>query len=221
MRKNGKIICCENCKKDVYKPLGELKRSKKHFCSAICANEFQSRNKVEFSCKICSSKFLKSAGDLVKSEKRNHKIQYCSIACRNSDAKRMTEKAQKMNEIQFNKVGLNKLEIAGREWLEALGFLHNVDFFEQVLLFDKFCVDVYFPKFNLVVQFDGNYWHSKPKRQKLDISQDAYLTKAGLRVFRITDIEMKTKDVNLFYSKLSQFIFTFNPNISQSKIIFK
>ena len=123
-----------------------------------------------------------------------------------------------MNKIQFYKTGLNKLETAGREWLQVLGFIHNVDFFEQVLLFDKFTVDVYFPKYLFVVKFDGYYWHSKPKRIQLDISQDAYLNKAGLRVFRITDIEMKSKDFSLFQSKMNEFLTCFNPNLNGTQI---
>ena len=153
--------------------------------------------------------------------KRGHTVQYCSIECRNNDTERMTEKAQVMNQIQLEKQGLNKLEKAGRYWLQSLGFILNVDFFEQVLLFDKFCVDVYFPKFNLAVQFDGEYWHKQPNRKKLDISQDAYLQKAGLKVFRITDVEMKSKNVDLFHKKMTDFLFAFNPNLQQSKIVFQ
>jgi len=221
MIKNGKIVCCSQCKKEVYKPLGALLRSKNHFCNTTCANKFQKQIKIKFECKVCNSEFEKYSSDLTKAERRNHKIQYCSIECRNNDKARMTEKAQSMNEIQFNKKGLNKLEIAGREWLQALGFIHNVDFFEQVLLFDKFTVDVYFPKYLFVVQFDGFYWHSKPKRVKLDSSQDAYLNKAGLRVFRITDIEMKSKDYSLFKSKMNEFLTSFNPNLNGTQITWK
>ena len=221
MVRNGKNIDCNQCGKTTYKPLGEIKRSKNHFCSSDCAMAFQKRNQVQFSCKICNSKFTKPKSEVVKSLKRGHQIQYCSISCRNADSQRMTEKAQSMNMIQFDKSGLNKLEISGREWLQSLGFVLNVDFFEQILLFDKFCVDVYFPKFNLVVQFDGEYWHNQPKRMQLDISQDAYLQKAGLRVFRITDKQMKSKNVDLFHKKMTDFIFAFNPNLQQSKIVFQ
>jgi very-short-patch-repair endonuclease len=219
MIKNGKIVCCSQCEQEVYKPLNIILRSKNHFCSPTCANDFQKRNKVSFECKTCQKEFHKSKSELTKAESRNHKIQYCSIDCRNKDTARMTQKAQSMNEIQFNKKGLNKLEIAGREWLQALGFIHNVDFFEQILLFDKFTVDVYFPKYLFVVQFDGFYWHSKPKRVKLDSSQDAYLNKAGLRVFRITDIQMKSKDYSLFQSKMNEFLTAFNPDLNRTQIV--
>lgn len=132
----------------------------------------------------------------------------------------MTEKAHIMNRIQLNKNGLNKLELAGRNWLENMGFVRNVDFFEQVLLFDRFTVDAFIPKYNLVVQFDGEYWHKKPKRVKLDISQDAYLTKCGMTVYRITDKEMKSKDFELFQKKQVDFLVKLNPVLSNVKFSF-
>ncbi len=221
MRKNGKIIQCANCETDVYVPQYRLLRSKNHFCSTDCANSFQKRNKLKFVCKTCKEDFYISKSDAEKAEKRNHKKQYCSIHCRNNDKESMTKKAQKMNLAQLNKNGLNKLELIGREWLENLGFVLNIDFFEQVLLFEKFTVDVFIPKYNLVIQFDGEYWHNKPKRKQLDISQDAYLKKCGLNVFRITDREIKTKDINLFQVKTTELLSKLNPLISQQNISFK
>jgi len=35
-KRTGRIISCEYCGKEVYKPLSELKKSKKHFCSLEC-----------------------------------------------------------------------------------------------------------------------------------------------------------------------------------------
>ena len=42
-----------------------------------------------------------------------------------------------------------------------------------------------------IIQWDGVYWHNKPKRKNLDISQDAYLKKCGYNVLRITDKQIK------------------------------
>jgi len=195
MRKNGENKPCDNCGVSIYLPKSRLKRAKNTFCSKDCYDKHQSRNKIVFDCKICGEKFSLSKGEVEKATKRGHKKLYCSLVCRNNDKHRMTEKAQAMNEVQRNKTGPNKLELAGRHWLtESLGFIKDVDFKEQVLMFDKFCVDVAFVNIKLIVQFDGEYWHQKPKRKKLDESQDAYLNKCGYTVFRVTDKEMYCKD---------------------------
>jgi very-short-patch-repair endonuclease len=185
---------CANCTKDVEVKKSRVEKSKNIFCNKVCHDQYQSRNKVSFNCVVCKKEFKTSPSYLVKADKRNHTIQYCSIQCRDNDKERMTEKAQNMNSIQLNKKGLNKLEMAGREFLQNLGYKLNIDFKEQVLLFDKFCVDAVCEEMKLVIQFDGEYWHTNPKRKKLDDSQDSYLTKAGYKVFRITDKEMYSKD---------------------------
>jgi very-short-patch-repair endonuclease len=86
------------------------------------------------------------------------------------------------NEVQQHKVGPNKLELAGRSILTELG----CEFREQVLLCEKFLVDVLLPT-NIIVQWDGIYWHTEPRRAALDRSQDAYLKKCGYQVLRFTD----------------------------------
>ena len=71
--------------------------------------------------------------------------------------------------------------------LENIGVRFN----EQVLMFGKFLVDVLLKDKKIIIQWDGEYWHNKPKRKKLDKSQDAYLSKCGYIVLRITDKQIK------------------------------
>jgi very-short-patch-repair endonuclease len=83
----------------------------------------------------------------------------------------------------------------GREILLSLGIKN---FNEQVLMFDKFLVDVLIPDKNLIIHWDGHYWHSKPRRILLDKSQDAYLEKCGYKVLRITDLEIKNNKERVY-----------------------
>jgi very-short-patch-repair endonuclease len=205
-KKNGEILKCANCGNEKYFALHRIERSENLFCCFTCANEYQSRNKVKLECKTCHQPFSVSTSSLKKAHTRGHEVQHCSIACRNNDTARMTEKAQSMNKVQLEKNGLNKLELFGREWLQTLGFRLNEDFFEQVLLFDKFTVDIFMPRERLIIQFDGDYWHSKPKRKQLDISQDAYLRAAGYKVFRISDSTFKSNSVDDYKNCMSGFI---------------
>lgn len=180
-RRIGRYIKCELCGKEVYKAKVFLK-PKHHFCSIGCANKFQGRNKLIFVCKICSKEFKRS-----KSILKDRNPLYCSWSCRLKDKEHLKKNAINGNIAQQEKEGLNKLELKGREILQKIG----VKFREQVLMFDKFLVDILILNKKLIIQWDGSYWHNKPKRSKLDISQDAYLKKCGYKVLRITDKQIK------------------------------
>jgi len=103
--------------------------------------------------------------------------------------------------VQQRKKGLNKLELAGRKILQEIG----VEFNEQVLMFDKFLVDVLLKNIPFIIQWDGTYWHNKPKRKALDKSQDEYLRKCGYKIIRITDVQIKT-DRDYVYEHLTKTI---------------
>ena len=186
-RKTGKVFECEWCGRKVYKPKS-LQREHK-FCSKECANKWQARNKIEFICKICGKKFKWS-----KSRIKNHNPLYCSWECRLKDKEHIRKNAIKGNLVQQSKKGLNKLELAGRKILQDLG----IGFNEQVLMFDKFLVDILLKDSPIIIQWDGVYWHSKPKRKKLDISQDAYMKKCGYKVIRFTDEDIKNNKKKVY-----------------------
>lgn len=90
------------------------------------------------------------------------------------------------------KMKMSSIEKIGYEILDEIG----IPYFRQHLIGEKFCVDAFIPSNNLVIQFDGDYWHGntekfpvldarQKKRVKLDISQDAYMKTCGYRVLRI------------------------------------
>lgn len=47
--------------------------------------------------------------------------------------------------------------------------------------------DFYVPSVNLVIEFDGKYWHSLPAMIKRDERKDEYLTEHGYRISRVTE----------------------------------
>lgn len=71
--------------------------------------------------------------------------------------------------------------------LKAKGLL----FERQKTIGNKFTVDVYIPKLNLIIECDGDYWHNLPNNKRRDISKDAYLKKCGFDVLRLTGTEIK------------------------------
>ncbi len=193
-RKTGKVVNCENCGMDIYKSKSNLDRAKNNFCSKECANEYQGRNKVKFICKTCLEEFRRSKSRVIYDN-----TTYCSMLCRNADKERMLENSIKGNLANLKKNGLNSLEKKGSLILNELGVIHET----QVLMFNKFTVDVLIEELKLVIQWDGEYWHSKPKRIALDKSQDAYMEKCGYIVLRITDEQIKN-DLNGVYDLIKK-----------------
>jgi len=60
----------------------------------------------------------------------------------------------------------------------------------QKVINNRFIVDVYIPSLNLVVEADGNYWHSLERTKKRDKAKNAYLTKCGFNLLRLTETEI-------------------------------
>lgn len=194
-RITGKIIKCEYCSKEVYKCKTFLTKNKNLFCSKDCSNKFQGKNKLIFICKICNSQFRWS-----KSRIKDNNPTYCSIQCRNKDDN-WKFFAIRGNLIQQQKKGLNKLELAGQKILKDLGII----FKEQILIGEKFLVDVFIPDKNIIIQWDGDYWHNKAKRKLLDLSQDSYMKKCGYNVIRFWESEVK-KNPDIVKQKIKEIV---------------
>lgn len=193
-RKTGKQLECGMCSKIIYVSKSSLEKRQNHFCSRKCANNYQAKDKLKFVCKTCNKDFFWS-----KSRIKEHNPTFCSIDCRNQDEDWYKNAVIYGNIVQQRKKGRNKLELLGKSILDTM----EVSFDEQVLLFDKFLVDVYLPNHNVVIQWDGDYWHGHPsklkngkpdarqeKRMKLDRSQDAYMKKCGITVIRFWENEV-------------------------------
>lgn len=69
----------------------------------------------------------------------------------------------------------------------------------QKLINGKFIVDAYIPSLNLIIEADGDYWHSLPKIVKKDKAENAYLTKCGFDLLRLSEMEINN---NNFKEKL-------------------
>jgi very-short-patch-repair endonuclease len=188
-RKTGRERKCGTCGKAIWvTPAAE---KPVNYCSVSCFNEAQSR-KIEYVCKTCGSLFGLSPS-LAAADGRNPT--YCSIECRTACPEWKRNAVIAGNLAQQNAKEPTSLERAGCALLDALG----VEYKTQVLICDKFTVDVFVPSRNLVIQWDGDYWHgyggAKDERQKkrvrLDMSQDAYMRKAGFTVLRFWEHEVK------------------------------
>lgn len=77
----------------------------------------------------------------------------------------------------------------------------GVLFEKQKTINERFLVDVYIPSFNLIVECDGDYWHSLKKNQMRDKAKDAYLAECGFDLLRLSEMEIKN---GKFIKKLKQ-----------------
>lgn len=96
---------------------------------------------------------------------------------------------------QSHKKGYTSIEKKLYKYLELI----KIDFNSQYLINNHFVVDTYIPKLNLVIEADGNYWHSLDKNKKADKSRNAYLLKCGYKLIRLTETEINN---NSFIDKL-------------------
>lgn len=75
------------------------------------------------------------------------------------------------------------IEIAVYEKLRGMA----VDFIEQYSIGHKYRVDAFVPSRNLVIECDGDYWHSLPYALAKDPIKDKYLTERGYKVMRLPE----------------------------------
>lgn len=94
---------------------------------------------------------------------------------------------------------LTTCERLGYAMIDGMG----LRFTRQHMVDGRFCVDAYLSDQNVVIQFDGDYWHGNPakyptldkrqqKRVQYDRSQDAFMVASGIRVFRFWHSELHT-----------------------------
>lgn len=194
VRRVGSTVACGWCGTSVYRCPSEAKRIA--FCSVDCHNKHQGRRKAEYACKTCGGDFKLSPSVEVM---RGRLPLYCSLNCRTKCPEWHRNAVIAGNLKQQHSKEPNRLEKAGAEILRAIG----IAFSEQVLIAEKFCVDVALHGCKTVVQWDGDYWHGfradgdtrpfdqrQAKRVALDRSQDAYMRACGYTVLRFWEHEV-------------------------------
>ena len=91
------------------------------------------------------------------------------------------------------KRGFTSIEIKIYSELARLDLIFD----KQKLINGRFLVDAYIPSLNLVIEADGDYWHSLDWAVRNDKRKNAYLRKCGYQVLRIPEHEILDKGFNL------------------------
>jgi len=175
------MVHCVYCGKEIIKPKRFVDKFKKSFCSRECQILYQKKSKIKKKCIVCGKDFWISPSKT--------KSNCCSHKCANLIN----------NQKQQNKNGLNKLEKEGQKILLSLG-LNKINFQEQKII-EGFLVDVFVPKYNLIIEWDGDYWHYNPlkfnlpdSRQRKKIGYDklfnSRLSQLGYKILRFWESEV-------------------------------
>lgn len=190
---------------DNWKKTGELSKARakpmpRHACS-ICGESFRRRHSNRrpdaklYCSKLCSDR----AKSLVRGE--SHKLySSVSVICQWCDKAFITKKVHFLNPGRgrfcskacsgaysvFTQDGRrSSIEFA----VEAELTRRDIGFVPQKKMAHFIC-DFYVPHLNLVIECDGDYWHSKPEVAERDKRKDAWLTSHGQKIVRLSEHEI-------------------------------
>lgn len=176
-RLNGWNKRCEVCSAP-FRVTPSQKQSR--FCSQACMlvwrgpilrdKNYKPHLHVELKCEWCNGRFKRHKCSLL----RVGDGRFCSRSCR----------AKSINSWASKRTSLQEREFC--ETLRAAGLM-----FESQVRFSHYTVDVLFRDARLVVEFDGDYWHSLPRVKKLDQLKDQYLASIGFLVHRVWASDFK------------------------------
>lgn len=138
---------------------------RKMYCSKECANQ-----KDTVYCVRCGK-----AMELQPSRARERV--YCSVDCQLIDQAEL-RKGDKRTSI----------EVAMASVLDAL----DVQYVEQYPIRWYAC-DFYLPDHNLVIECDGDYWHSTPEAKRNDKRKNTYLRKYGYKLLRFSETDINLR----------------------------
>ena len=80
--------------------------------------------------------------------------------------------------------------------------LKGIIFERQKLINGKFLVDAYIPSLNLVIEADGDYWHTLDRVVKKDKAENAYLTKCGFSLLRLSETDINKTPIDILMSSI-------------------
>ncbi len=171
--------CC-SCQKFFLINVSAVKKNG-NFCSRKCAGIGKFK-RTQSQCLTCDKLFFIQTARIKDGEGK-----FCSRPCYIVYARDEYKKHRKPTSI----------EIKIYEELTQRGII----FKDQHLINKKFWVDAFVPSKNLIIEADGDYWHSLPRQIGRDISRNAYLLKCGYKLLRLTETEINN---NSFINKLEE-----------------
>lgn len=174
-------VCSVECKtkETVYKTCkrcGQVftaeRKRPRHYCSEECR-----RPPHIIECAWCGKKVRRTPSDVTSSE-----IHFCDFAC------------YRKYSGNGNESGLEKRV---RLALEHAGIAH-----EKEYAVGKYVFDFYLPAAHLLLEADGDYWHSQPSAQLRDQRKTARARKVGFAVERLQESTIMNDSSNVWLETL-------------------
>jgi len=180
---------CKICNKKVRIPPSHLKSQK--YCSNKCYGIARSKyfigknnpkwSRLERQCDNCQRDMVVKSGRLLNTKGQGR---FCSIRCWGIwQRKNMPKKATNIEMLIKTKLEEN-----------------NIDFEFQKPIDNKMIVD-FLVKGRLVIECDGDYWHSLPKAIERDKKRDLLLQMNGYEVLRLLGSEISA-DADKCFEKI-------------------
>jgi len=140
------------------------------------------------------AKIMKVSIDVVKNRIRGQDwVRTTKESCSSASFKARMRELQVDRLSYLSKVGRNRINNLERRLYNGLE-KYRINYIPQHPMYRKFVVDAYLPKYNLIIEAFGKYWHSFPKIHKKDLSKRAYLEKCGHKVIELWEDEIEDID---------------------------
>jgi very-short-patch-repair endonuclease len=171
---------CKKCGILFYEQPNRINAGKGVFCSLKCYRE-TSPGKILQKCKWCKQEFKVFPSQL----KREGGGNFCGYTCRSSYIVSIQGGRRSSLEISIENE-LRKLELT---------------YFAQYRL-GKYLCDFFIPHLDLVIECDGEYWHSLPKVVKRDVRKSRWLKNNGYTIIRLPEAEIRKDPERALLSRM-------------------
>ena len=159
-------VNCFICKKSIEIHESKYKKQDSFLCSRECYKEHRSKNysktntynyqEIFVDCSMCETKVKTSKWYL-----ENKKHIFCSAECYWNHRKKYYKEFYYRDDLNNYRKETNPERLV-REWLEEKGFEKDKDFYQECGFLKKYYVDFYIPKYKLMIEVYGDYWHVNP-----------------------------------------------------------
>jgi len=169
LKKPRKVITCLSCRKTgpISYRIGRKQIVK--FCSWKCWQQYHKKKYPKLRCRCCNAEFIPKYFN----KNKPYPI-HCSLKCNG------------INWVLKQKKQDTTIERIIEKYLIKIG----VDFKKQVR-FGKIAIVDFLIMNELIVQCDGDYWHSLQKVKRRDIRQDLWFTNNGYKIIRFKEKDIK------------------------------
>ncbi len=166
-------VKCDICGKEFLRQKRQIK--KRNYCGQKCCGLAQ-RKRKKFKCIVCGKVKERPISQL----KGGGRGKFCGKKCRFRFQRSRKGRAlqRKVTIASFPIKSPTDIELILQKILDGL----NIKHISQVKKFKRYILDEIIPKYALIVEAQGTFWHQRPKRKRRDRKRKRYLEKRGYKV---------------------------------------